>query len=148
MEAQFQPLLYTGNLRAISRTDGKQSACLKGREDWSPRFGTLSQVNPDLARIGAEVNVMADPDQLEQMLINLVRNAAEAVLEYPLPKNSSESGLPPTHGLRPRVVVSWTLLEKTVVVSIEDNGPGLLNPSNTDPASTSFLEAGQRRIDP
>ena len=135
MEAQFQPLLYTGNLRAISRTDGKQSACLKGREDWSPRFGTLSQVNPDLARIGAEVNVMADPDQLEQMLINLVRNA-------------DESGLPPTHGLRPRVVVSWTLLEKTVVVSIEDNGPGLLNPSNTDPASTSFLEAGQRRIDP
>ena len=27
---------------------------------------------------------MADPDQLEQMLINLVRNAAEAVLEGPL----------------------------------------------------------------
>ena len=32
---------------------------------------------------GPDVTVMADPDQLEQMLINLVRNAAEAVLEGP-----------------------------------------------------------------
>ena len=37
---------------------------------------------------GPETTVMADPDQLEQMLINLVRNAAEAVLEgSPAPKS-------------------------------------------------------------
>src|SRR6185312_12502454 len=30
---------------------------------------------------GPDVNLMADPDQLEQMLINLLRNAADAVLE-------------------------------------------------------------------
>jgi two-component system nitrogen regulation sensor histidine kinase NtrY len=50
---------------------------------------------------GPDVTVIADPDQLEQMLINLVRNAAEAVLEGPpstkspneadpLPKNTSK----------------------------------------------------------
>ena len=72
-----------------------------------------------------EVTVMADPDQLEQMLINLVRNAAEAVLE------ASEAESPPASGFKPRVAISWTLLEKTVILTIEDNGPGLLNPSNT-----------------
>jgi len=30
---------------------------------------------------GPEVELAADPDQLEQMLINLLRNAAEAMLE-------------------------------------------------------------------
>jgi two-component system, NtrC family, nitrogen regulation sensor histidine kinase NtrY len=79
---------------------------------------------------GPEVSVMADPDQLEQMLINLVRNAAEAVLEGPPSKSPSEADSPPKNGFEPTVVVSWKLLEKAVDLTIEDNGPGLLNPSN------------------
>jgi len=80
---------------------------------------------------GPEVTVMADPDQLEQMLINLVRNAAEAVLEAPpSPKSSEEAGPPQTPAMTPRVVIGWSLLEKAVALTIEDNGPGLLNPSN------------------
>jgi two-component system, NtrC family, nitrogen regulation sensor histidine kinase NtrY len=80
---------------------------------------------------GADVNVMADPDQLEQMLINLVRNATEAVLESPIAtKSPSEAGSAPSNGFRPSVVISWKLLEKAVDLTIEDNGPGLLNPSN------------------
>jgi len=80
---------------------------------------------------GPEVTVMADPDQLEQMLINLVRNAAEAVLEAPpSPKSSEEAGPPQTQRCPPRVVIGWSLLEKAVALTIEDNGPGLLNPSN------------------
>jgi two-component system nitrogen regulation sensor histidine kinase NtrY len=77
---------------------------------------------------GPEVTVMADPDQLEQMLINLVRNAAEAVLEPP--PSIRESGSGSKNGFHPTVVISWKLLEKTVDLTIEDNGPGLLNPSN------------------
>jgi len=80
---------------------------------------------------GPEVIVMADPDQLEQMLINLVRNAAEAVLEGPPSKSPNEGDSFPTNGFQPSVIISWKLLEKTVDLTIEDNGPGLLNPSNT-----------------
>ncbi len=80
---------------------------------------------------GPEVIVMADPDQLEQMLINLVRNAAEAVLEGPPSKSPNEGDCFPTNGFQPSVIISWKLLEKTVDLTIEDNGPGLLNPSNT-----------------
>jgi nitrogen fixation/metabolism regulation signal transduction histidine kinase len=80
---------------------------------------------------GPEVTVMADPDQLEQMLINLVRNAAEAVLEgSPSAKDPNEADFTPTNGFLPRVIISWKLLDKNVDLTIDDNGPGLLNPSN------------------
>ena len=78
---------------------------------------------------GPEVSVMADPDQLEQMLINLVRNATEAVLEGPSSMKSAADS-PPTNGFQPSVIISWKLLEQAVDLIIEDNGPGLLNPSN------------------
>ncbi len=76
---------------------------------------------------GPDVIVMADPDQLEQMLINLVRNAAEAVLERP---NQSQADSTPGHKIQPGVIIDWKVFEETVTVTIEDNGPGLLNPSN------------------
>jgi nitrogen fixation/metabolism regulation signal transduction histidine kinase len=80
---------------------------------------------------GADVNVMADSDQLEQMLINLVRNATEAVLESSTAtKGPTETESAPSNGFKPSVVISWKLLEKAVDLTIEDNGPGLLNPSN------------------
>ncbi len=80
---------------------------------------------------GPDVTVMADPDQLEQMLINLVRNAAEAVLEGPPSvKSVNEADSTRTNGFQPSVSISWKLLEKAVDLTIEDNGPGLLNPSN------------------
>jgi two-component system, NtrC family, nitrogen regulation sensor histidine kinase NtrY len=80
---------------------------------------------------GPDVTVMADPDQLEQMLINLVRNAAEAVLEDSHSARSPNQPHPiPKNGFEPSVVISWKLLEKIVDLTIEDNGPGLLNPSN------------------
>src|SRR5216683_3271896 len=76
---------------------------------------------------GPDVTVMADPDQLEQMLINLVRNAAEAVLEDPHSARSPNQPHPlPKNGSEPSVVISWKLLEQVVDLTIEDNGPGLL----------------------
>jgi nitrogen fixation/metabolism regulation signal transduction histidine kinase len=80
---------------------------------------------------GPEVTVMADPDQLEQMLINLVRNAAEAVLEGPaVTKTPNEADSSRKNGFQPTVIIGWKLLEKAVDLTIEDNGPGLMNPSN------------------
>lgn len=80
-------------------------------------------------REGPEIAFQADPDQLEQMLINLIRNAADAVLENTsaATKKPCEQG---THGEVADVVVRWDADPAQVVLAIEDEGPGLLNPSN------------------
>jgi signal transduction histidine kinase len=75
---------------------------------------------------GADVTLMVDSDQVEQMLINLVRNAVEATLEI----NSSSSDSTKEHSARLDVGVRWTTDGPNVVLVIHDNGPGLLNPSN------------------
>jgi nitrogen fixation/metabolism regulation signal transduction histidine kinase len=82
---------------------------------------------------GPPVVFVADPDQLEQMLINLVRNAVDAVLEMstdqakqctrPADSNSSADG-------DRKVRMGWDLNEVDVNLFVEDNGPGLLNPTN------------------
>ena len=62
---------------------------------------------------GARVVLRVDPDQLEQVLINLVRNAVDAALE--------------TGG---GVKVGWQVNSHRVSVFVEDEGPGLANTSN------------------
>jgi nitrogen fixation/metabolism regulation signal transduction histidine kinase len=65
---------------------------------------------------GPEVTLTIDPDQMEQMLINLVRNAVEAAL-------TTRTG-------KPRVEVGWQVDGGKVIIGIEDNGPGIANDSN------------------
>jgi len=74
---------------------------------------------------GPEVTLQADPDQLEQMLINLLRNAAEAV--SPLEANGNPNG---SKGTVPRIDLAWRVIDGKLVLTIEDNGPGLMNPGN------------------
>jgi signal transduction histidine kinase len=62
---------------------------------------------------GPALTVPADVDQLEQLLINLLRNAVDAALE--------------TGG---GVVVWWTQQGEHLEVGIQDEGPGLSNSSN------------------
>lgn len=68
---------------------------------------------------GPCVHLVADPDQLQQLLINLLRNAAEAAL-------CAEEASPTA----PLVVVSWTATPSQATLHIRDNGPGLINPAN------------------
>jgi len=80
---------------------------------------------------GPEITLMADPDQLEQMLINLLRNAAEAVLELSITiQNASGSTNPSAVESNAQVNFTWKLTEEDVILTIEDSGPGLMNPSN------------------
>jgi two-component system, NtrC family, nitrogen regulation sensor histidine kinase NtrY len=100
---------------------------------------------------GPDVTLMVDADQIEQMLINLIRNAVEAALE-PVSDNSLNS-IRDTENRRPQVTLNWTAENQNVVLSIDDNGPGLLNPSNafvpfytTKPAGSGIGLALSRQI--
>ena len=85
---------------------------------------------------GAEVEVRADPDQLDQLLINLIRNATDAALE-------TDGG----------VRVGWGADGDTVEVWVEDDGPGLADTANlfvpfftTKPNGTGIGLALSRQI--
>lgn len=92
------------------------------------RIAALETRVPVTLSDGPDVSLMADPDQLEQMLINLLRNAAEAVLQ-PRDAGENSNGSKPAH-VEPKIELKWKLSGKDVVLTIEDNGPGLMNPSN------------------
>jgi nitrogen fixation/metabolism regulation signal transduction histidine kinase len=62
---------------------------------------------------GPEVTLAADPDQLEQLLINLFRNAVDAALE--------------TGG---GVCAGWSHFNSTLEFRVDDEGPGLQNTAN------------------
>lgn len=61
-------------------------------------------------RPGPDWNLLADPDQLEQVLINLLRNAADAALAA---------------GDSPRVQIGWEVRAQWLEIWISDNGAGL-----------------------
>jgi PAS domain S-box-containing protein len=90
-----------------------------------PRFASV-EIGPLLRRVvgletrvpvglrdGPPTSVSADPDQLEQLLINLVRNAADAALE--------------THG---GASVAWRRSGRHIEIEVCDEGPGLPNTAN------------------
>lgn len=66
-----------------------------------------------------ELVIMADVDQIQQALINLVRNATEAALG-PDAENSNAG----------QVEITWRCTPQDVTIAIIDNGPGLTNESN------------------
>jgi len=81
-------------------------ACLR-------RVASLESRVPVRLTPGPALTVQADPDQLEQLLINLLKNAVDAALE--------------TGG---GVGVSWTCAAGHVDIAIEDEGPGLASTAN------------------
>jgi two-component system nitrogen regulation sensor histidine kinase NtrY len=69
---------------------------------------------------GPPIHVLADPDQIQQLLINLIRNAAEAsltALEFHTIAETSVS-------------ITWSSTPTQAIIHILDNGPGLSNPAN------------------
>ena len=75
------------------------------------------QLSDDGVRLVSSVDdtaqVLADPDQLHRILVNLMRNAREAI-----------DGAPPAAG-GGRFSVSLTVSEGASVIRLADNGPGL-----------------------
>jgi signal transduction histidine kinase len=73
------------------------------------RVAGLETRVPVSVRPGPDVTVSADGDQLEQLLINLLKNAAEATLET---------------GGTGGVVVGWQRTARGVDIWVDDDGPG------------------------
>jgi PAS domain S-box-containing protein len=65
---------------------------------------------------GPVVRILADGDQLEQLLINLVRNAVDATAEQAKPTG--------------KVQIRWQKAKEFVEILVLDEGPGLSNPAN------------------
>lgn len=81
--------------------------------DWVRRVAALEARLTVEVTSGADLTIQADGDQLDQLLINLVENAADAALE-------TQGG----------VRVRWTEIRHFLEVEVEDDGPGLAQTAN------------------
>jgi two-component system, NtrC family, nitrogen regulation sensor histidine kinase NtrY len=77
------------------------------------RIAELENRLPIHVRSASDVQVNADPDQLEQLLINIVRNAVDATIE--------------TGG---SVWIDWSKVDGLLQLTVEDEGPGLPDTTN------------------
>jgi two-component system, NtrC family, nitrogen regulation sensor histidine kinase NtrY len=75
---------------------------------------------------GPDIVLQLDPDQVEQLVINLLRNASEAALAR-FPDGSSKEN---DKSEVPLVTITWQTSAQAVAILIQDNGIGLINPSN------------------
>lgn len=77
------------------------------------RAANLETRLPVRVAAGGELTIQADAAQIEQVMINLLRNAAEASLE--------------TNGT---VVTGWREISDCVEIFVRDTGPGIMNLTN------------------
>jgi len=96
--------------------------------EWVARTAKLETRVPVTVRGGPAATLEADGDQLDQLLINLVRNAAEAALE-----------------VGGAVEITWTAVAGAIEIRVEDDGPGIADTENlfvpfftTKPAGTGI----------
>jgi len=80
---------------------------------WVRRVAALETRLPVHIAAGPEIAIRADGDQLDQLLINLVRNAVDASLET-----------------RGGVILGWARHNGMLEVRVEDEGPGIESGAN------------------
>jgi signal transduction histidine kinase len=102
---------------------------------WVRRVAALERRVPVTVREGPAVTIAADPDQLDQLLINVLRNAADAVREL-APDGAAPDGAAPDGAAldgvaaAPGVALWWESAPGVVRVVVEDDGPGLADTAN------------------
>lgn len=109
MVRELRGFLAEGRLQTqeIAVGDLLADACAVARAD-----GSLREARLEVARVPAGLSVRVDARQLRQVLLNLLRNAAEALRETP-----RVDGL-----IR---VLAHGALGGQVVIAVSDNGPGI-----------------------
>jgi two-component system nitrogen regulation sensor histidine kinase NtrY len=105
-------------------------------KDWISRVAMLETRVKVKIQEGPELTISGDADQLEQLLINLLHNAADAVLE-----SGTQAG------------VGWSSQDSQLEVWVTDDGPGIQNTANvfvpfftTKPGGTGIGLALSRQI--
>ena len=100
------------------------------------RVVTLETRRNVVGKPGPSVVLLADVGQLEQLLINLVRNAADAV-----------------DGTDGTVTVTWSVYDRVLELAVLDDGPGIADTANlfvpfytTKPGGSGIGLALSRRI--
>ena len=101
------------------------------------------EIRLDVRLVSApDLDLLADPDQIEQLLINLVRNAVEAsthcvdeIADTAEPAAvaaslAAQSRPPLPSPCAPEVTIYASDEGDLACIAIEDNGPGLANPEN------------------
>jgi PAS domain S-box-containing protein len=84
---------------------------------WVHRVAALETRLPVSVEDGPAITIFADGDQLDQLLINLVRNAVDASLE-----SARDGGV----GVR----IRWRRHNGSLALFVEDDGPGLSSSAN------------------
>ena len=119
----------------LARLPAPKLAPLKVR-DWIGRVAKLETRVKIQVKEGPDVTIPGDADQLEQLLINLLHNAADAVLE-------GGTG----------AQVGWARQDSQLDVWVRDDGPGIQNKANvfvpfftTKPGGTGIGLALSRQI--
>jgi two-component system, NtrC family, nitrogen regulation sensor histidine kinase NtrY len=105
-------------------------------KDWISRVAMLETRVKVKIHEGPELTISGDADQLEQLLINLLHNAADAVLECGT-----------------QASVGWSSQDSQLEVWVTDDGPGIQNTANvfvpfftTKPGGTGIGLALSRQI--
>jgi nitrogen fixation/metabolism regulation signal transduction histidine kinase len=79
------------------------------------RVAELENRLPVKVKGSEQLEITADPDQIEQLLINIIRNAVDATIEA---------------GAGGAVAIDWRQVDGALQMTIDDEGPGLPDTSN------------------
>ena len=105
---------FTGAYARLARLPAPKMQAMSVAE-WIDRVIRLEQRMPIRLTAGPELTIDADPDQLEQLLINILRNAVDATLER------TADGV---------VSLEWRRDPMGLEVLVDDEGHGISNPAN------------------
>jgi len=84
------------------------------------RVVALERRLPVVVTGGPNLTIACDGPQLEQVLINVTKNAVEAVMEQPAEEGQAKRG----------VRISWKRQGAILEIAVEDDGPGIAETSN------------------
>ncbi len=104
-------------------------------EEWIQKVPSLETRIPIRIISGPKITIQADADQMDQLLINLLRNAADAVLEAVEHRRNTKTRTDPPGDSQSKVdmpgaTISWNVSGRILEMKIIDDGLGISSAAN------------------